>query len=651
MVNWKGYNMAWTTEPTSSKANQPTKNRWTTEPSNKNEPGTFQRVAENTANAVGTAIPQFAQSVGRIFSGIAPSKRGGMPELTKELYEGPTVSQEVRSAREKSQGFNPGSLEPQGSVEKGAEKFARFVGESPAFGGIHGVRGALSLAGLATGMQVGEDQNLGPVGQFITGVVGALAPGGIENLGRRAVNLATSPKQTVAQSVSKLAKAPEIKKMLIEDARKAGVQLDLGSITDSGAVKFIQNQIAQSPLVGDALETFKRDLSQQVINEYQSIAENIGQANFKTHYQAGEAVQNAVRENQQSSLDSARKLYEGARNVGKDAVVPTGEIKNVVEKIRNSLTPGSVKSPEQSKVISILDNLKDGLWRGKSSVESLINNKIALNDIIDYEIQGGTKQLLKRVVKTIDDTLTQYGAENPQFGKAWKSANQEFAQHAKTFRNTNISNVLKTQDPASILNKMNTTAGIRDVRKALSSTYEGKELFKDLSRYKIDDMIGKTLEKNIKDQIQFGKIGNVFKERKTQELLKELMPKSDFDRLKRLTDLSGNIAESASKFLNTSQSGTTVVNMAVVGKMMADVARAVTGNMLPLMKSLGGLQGARGVAKLITDPEFLRAVEDAVLASKSSNISLMERAGKNLIEAAEQVVRGTPAQILTNQSS
>jgi len=653
MVNWKGHKMAWTTEPTNPKSAQTKKNKWTTEPvtpSNANEPGTFQRVAENTLNAVTTAIPQFAQTIGRELADWAPSRRGGMPEITKELYEGPTVSEEVRAAREKSQGFKPGSLEPQGVIEKGAEKFARFVGESPVFGGVHGARGALSLAGLAAGSQLGEEQKLGPVGQFLIGTFGALLPGGIEYLAKGAAKAVTSPKQALAGTVAKLAKAPEIKKQLIQDARKAGVQLDLGSLTDSGVVKFVQNQIAQSPLVGDALEAFKKDLSQQVINEYKSITGSIGEANFQNNYQAGEAVQNAIKANQQSSLDSARKLYENARKTGENAIVSTGEIKNVVEKIKNSLTPGSIKSPEQSKVIDTLEKLHEGLWKGVSPVKSLINNKIALNDIIDYEIQGGSKQLLKRVVKTIDDTLTQYGKQNPSFGKEWKSANQEFAQHAKTYRNTNISNVLKTQDPATIFNKMNTTAGIRDIKKALSHTPEGKSLFNDLSRYKIDDMVGNALEKNIKDQIQFGKIGNVFKNPKTQELLKELMPKEDFDRLKKLTDLSGNIAESASKFLNTSQSGTTVINMAAVAKMLTDVGQALSGNLLPAMTSLGGLAGVRGISKLITDQEFLRAVEDAILVSKSSNVGLMEQAGKSLLEAAQQGIRGIP-QIISDQSS
>jgi len=615
-----------------------------------NEPGTFRRVAENTLNAIGTAIPQFAQSIGRDLADLSPSRRGGRPDIVKELYEGPTVSQEIRSAREKSQGFKPGSLEPQGSIEKGAEKFSRFVGESPAFGGIGGVRGLLSLGGLAAGSQVGEDLDLGPLGQFATGAVGALLPGGIENLAKGAARTVTSPKQAVAKGVAKLVKAPAIKKQLIEDARKAGVQLDLGSITDSGAVKFIQNQIAQSPLVGDALETFKKDLSQQVVNEYKSIVDTVGQANFQNNFQAGESVQNAIKANQQSSLDSARKLYEQARNVSNDVIVTNREIKDVVSEIRNSLTPGSVKSPEQSKVIKVLDDLKDGLWKDVSSIESLINNKIALNDIIDYEIQGGSKQLLKRVVKSIDDTLSKYGAFDPKFGNAWKSANKEFSQHAKTFRNTNISNVLKTQDPASIFNKMNTTAGIRDVKKALSHSSEGKSLFNDLSRYKIDDMVGKALEKNIKDQIQFGKIGNIFKKPKTQELLKELMHKTEFERLNKLTGLSSNIAESASKFLNTSQSGTTIINMAAVSKMLFDIGQAFSGNLLPAMKSLGGLAGVRGISSLITNPEFLKAIEDAILVSKSSNVSLMEQAGKNLLETAQVGIRGIP-QILDNQSS
>lgn len=437
-----------------------------------------------------------------------------LKNITKEAF--PTYEE----VSEETHRQNPKLARPEGSIEKGIEKFGRFVGESPAFGGINGPRNLMSLVGLSAGMQLGEDQNLGPVGQFMTGAAGALLPGGIEGLAKGAVNAVKSPTKTLAKGVSKLAKTSDIKKQLINDAREAGVQLDLGSITDSGAVKFVQNQIAQSPLVGDALEVFKKDLSQQVINEYKSIVDSVGESSFQNNFQAGESVQNAIKANQQSSLESARKLYENARKAGKDAVVPTKDIRHVAAKISDQLFPGAIKSPEQLTVLDNLSKIEENLWNENVSVDSLINTKIALNDIIDYEVQGGSKQLLKKVVKTIDDTINKYGAQNPRFGKEWKAANKEFANHAKTFRNTNISNVLKTQDPATIFNKMNTTAGIRDVKKALSSTAEGKSLFNDLSRYKIDDLIGKTLEKNIKDQIGFGKIGMSLKSQKLKRYSK-----------------------------------------------------------------------------------------------------------------------------------
>lgn len=550
--------------------------------------------------------------------------------------------EEVRNeqrATGKQYGSDKPLAQPEGSTEKAIEKLGRFVGESPSFGGVGGVKGLLSLAGLAGGMQIGEDANLGPLGQFITGGLGALAPGGIRGLAKAA----TSPRQTVAKGVAKLtpAKSLDIQKQLIRDARDAGVQLDVGTITNNGLVKAVQSQLAQSPLVGDALENFKKQLSKQIIDEYKGVADSIGQSRFQTHYQAGEAVQNAIRGHKESTLAEARGFYDAARKRGGNFQIFTGKVGDVVKDLEEALTPGSIKSGEQQAVLNAVQKLKGDVMTAEGGIKSasindLINDKIALNDIIDYEVQGGAKQLLKRAVKALDETISAHGAQDPTFAKEWKLANKKFADHAKTFRNQNISNVLKTQDPATILNKMNSSAGIRDVKKALSATKEGRDLFKDLSRYKIDDLLEKALEQNVKEQIQFGKVGSAFKKGKTEDILRELMPKQDFDRLQRLTRLSGNISESASKFLNTSQSGTTLINMAAAGKILHDLTQVFAGNFAPAAVSVGGLAGVRGLSKMITNPKFLTAVEDAILAAKSNNKSYMERSATELLKQVGQ---------------
>jgi len=544
----------------------------------------------------------------------------------------------------KQYGSDKPLAQPEGATERALEKFGRFVGEAPAFGGVGGARGLASLGGLAAGIQVGEEGNLGPVGQLITGTLGALTPGGVANAGKAIFSPRKAAAKAVARSVP--AKSLDIQKQLIKDARDAGIQLDVGSLSNNGMVKWVQNQLAQSPLVGDSLDNFKKQLSKQVISEYEGVANSIGQSRFQTHYQAGEAVQNAIRSHKENTLSEARNLYNDARKRGGNFQVFTGKVGDVVKELEESLAPGALKSPEQKAVLDAVQKLRGDVLTAEGGIKSasindLINDKIALNDIIDYEVQGGAKQLLKKVVKALDDTIAAHGSQDPTFAREWKTANKKFADHAKTFRNQNISNVLKTQDPATILNKMNSSAGIRDVKKALSGSKAGKDLFADLSRYKIDDLLEKALEQNVKDQIQFGKVGNALKKGNTQEILKELMEPEQFKRLERLTRLSGNVAESASKFLNTSQSGTTVVNMAAVAKILSDIGQAFYGNFAPAAYSIGGLAGARGLAKAITNPKFLMAVEDAILASKSGNKSLMERAGARLLkEAGRSTARG-----------
>jgi len=539
----------------------------------------------------------------------------------------------------KQYGSDKSLAQPEGATERALEKFGRFLGESPALGGVGGARGVASLAGLAGGMQVGEESKLGPLGQFITGGIGALTPGGIRGLGRAIA----SPRQTVAKGVAKLtpSKSIDIQKQLIRDARDAGVQLDVGSLSDSRLVKFVQNQLAQSALAGESLENFKKQLSKQIIDEYKGVADSIGQSRFQTHYQAGEAVQNAIRQHKDTTLSQARDLYNSARKRGGNFQVFTGKVGDVVKELEESLTPGSIKSGEQKAVLEALNKLKSDVLTPagdikSASINDLINDKIALNDIIDYEVQGGAKQLLKKAVKALDETISAHGKVDPTFAKEWNMANKRFSEHAKTFRNQNISNVLKTQDPATILNKMNSAAGIRDVKNALSSSKEGRDLFNDLKRYKIDDLLEKSLEQNVKDQIQFGKVGNALKKGKNEDLLRELMPKQDFERLQRLAKLSGNIAESANKFLNTSQSGTTIINMAAVADILHSFSQAFVGNFAPAAVSIGGLAGVRGLSKLITNPKFLTAVEDAILASKSNNLNLMERAGAELLNLTGQ---------------
>ena len=61
-------------------------------------------------------------------------------------------------------------------------------------------------------------------------------------------------------------------------------------------------------------------------------------------------------------------------------------------------------------------------------------------------------------------------------------ANAKFANHAKLFRGKALSAALKIEDPSLLFSKMNSAHGIDQIKKALTATPEGRELFNQLSR-------------------------------------------------------------------------------------------------------------------------------------------------------------------------
>lgn len=151
-------------------------------PQEENKPGFGRRVFENTVGALATSIPQFAQSVGRTFADLAPSRRGGMPELTRDLYEGPSLSQDIRAEREKSQGFAPGSLEPQGYGEKVLNSVAQTAPISALTGGASWGKNLFNDALVSSGQVGAEELGLGVPEQIIGGILAPILFKGGKNL-------------------------------------------------------------------------------------------------------------------------------------------------------------------------------------------------------------------------------------------------------------------------------------------------------------------------------------------------------------------------------------------------------------------------------------------------------------------------------------
>ena len=434
----------------------------------------------------------------------------------------------------------------------------------------------------------------------------------------------------------------ELQKSIINDFKEAGIQPDLGTISGNSLIARMQDLLTHSTFTGSKLESFKKKISENVVSSYKKISGELGESIYENRHEAGQALKTGLEEARANDVSIARDLYQSAKKRGGQFQVFTGNIVNEIKKIKSELEPGSFKSGEQKTVLDILDHIeqdvltKDGGIKG-ASIEALINDKIALNDVINYEVQGGAKKLLGQLVGQLDKAIKSHGAIDPTFAREWTQANVKFSQHAKTFRGKAIANALRTEDAAAVFQKMNTPHGIIEIKKALRGTPEGRELYKNLAAHKLEDLIGKNLVDGVSNQLNFGKFSKLLEKNQNRHVVGTLIGSDRLKQLENLQKATGRIADSAQKFLNTSKTSYVLKDLAIAAKLLIDVGHVLAGNPWPLSKSAGGILLARKAAKLMTDPEFLSLVEDAIKESGNPNSQPFKNIGFRLAKKAKDL--------------
>jgi len=447
-----------------------------------------------------------------------------------------------------------------------------------------------------------------------------------------------NPSKTIKEWTAKGAKyfTPkdklDLQKKIIQDFRNAGIQPDIGTITDSSIMKGIQAKLAQSQFTGKPLQEFKEQMVGQIEGRYKEVANSVGEAKFGNLQDAGEALVKATQDIREADAAVHRNIYEKVDKIAEspDALVLPRDLGQKVKALEKKLTPGGLKGTEQKAVLKYLEDLKTDMFDDAGNIKSarvqdLVNSKKALNDIIDFEVQGGTKQLLKGIAHDLDNAIKEYGEINADFKKNYAAANAKFAEHAKTFRNRDVLAIAKGENPMLIMNKMNSPAGIRKIGAVLNKTAEGRQLFKDLKRFKMDEILQKNMVDGVSQQFKLGTFTNVLKKGKNREIIRELMSPAAFKRLESLQKMTGRLAESAQAFMNASKSGVHAVDMLASAKLISDFGNLFAGNVWPLMKSGGVYLASKRLSKLFGDPEFLKMVEDSVLASGKRNMPRMQK--------------------------
>lgn len=168
---------------------------------------------------------------------------------------------------------------------------------------------------------------------------------------------------------------------------------------------------------------------------------------------------------------------------------------------------------------------------------------------------------------------------------------------------------IEGKTPEQILNEMDSIGGIRRLKQVLSTTPEGKEVFKQLSRFKLAELIDRKMADNVTDQVKLGTFSNLLDAQKSKDIVKELLSPEAYQRLIMLQKNSGRLSRSAAKFFNASQSGTTLTDMGLVGTAATGI---IIGNPYLAAPAIIKIGGSYILARLLSDPVFLKELEKAI---------------------------------------
>jgi hypothetical protein len=182
---------------------------------------------------------------------------------------------------------------------------------------------------------------------------------------------------------------------------------------------------------------------------------------------------------------------------------------------------------------------------------------------------------------------------------------------------------VQNKDSQQIMKMMDSIEGIRKLKRALSLTPDGKELFDQLARFKLAEVIDKKMRDSATENLKLGTFSNLLKSSKTQDIVKELIGSEAYSQLRLIQKSAGRINASVEKFYNASKSGTTLTD---VGLASTAIAGLLTMNPYLALSSLGSIGGLNVAGRLLADETFLRLLKEAILTDNSKKfIGLLDK--------------------------
>lgn len=572
------------------------------------------------------------------------------------------------------------ALQPGTAGERRLGKAGEFLGGAllPLGKAKEGLKLAGAIGAFLGGaaVQEAEERGVGPLGQLGIGLVTSLlSESGATKAGSAISQLKSGGwRNLIRQPARGAAHVPLIKAKpnseigeLIKAAEQEGITLPLSAMTDSSATRYIEKVTSKMATGRQAYKNLFNKTNQEFVDAYKRNLNKISITDFGERFEAGLTAQQGLKQARDVAAERVRTLYrESIEALPAGAAVSDNGIRAISEKmsseLKKSLIPSAEEKATKSEFNELLKNLEalepkksvkilgaDGkpikLPKGKAQpipVNSLVATERSLNDLINYEKQGGSKKLLIQAQKKVGEALKKYSESSPA-ARDWyqnhSTAKKGFADLAQRFRNNVVDSALKNEKPEFILNHMGTKSGIKKVGAALSETKEGAEIFESLKRFKLEEMIGRKVINAGTGEVKYQAAASALANPKDQEVFRTLMGEKNYVAFQNLQKVSKGIQKGFNEFLNPSRTAdVNLANASGLGAVQGIVLGVGTGNPLLVKASAGVLAGPWVMSKLLTNENFLKETARLAKAGNQGNRANFDRSLQALIPMIQDVM-------------
>jgi hypothetical protein len=472
-----------------------------------------------------------------------------------------------------------------------------------------------------------------------------------------------------AAKIASLKATPNVETLNL--AKKHGVEVPFNVGMGSTPLNFMKNNFLKSMFVSDAYKKVLRDADTSMINKVKESIDTLGTSTLKPN-EASAEYRHFLKEDEKRLMKESNIIYDEAQKSlnPTDVVLPKNTI-NSIDSMKELLMR-DIQSPATKRIAGVIGNIAQswGILPSSKSLKELEDNpkliegvlsafkkqqqpislerlngvRKELYNIIDYDpgvrgVEAYLSKLTRDITKDIESS------SNQEFVSKWKEANKFYRNNIASRFRTDLSRSIMTGEiPIEAFNKMNSVENIKTLEKIAGESPKGKEIFDALKKAKVKEIIEKTAQHGLEEgSLRTAAFANLFeKGEKGQEILKELLGSTEYNKLADIAHIAREFSKSGSELLNTSGTALASADIGRIDKMVSLILGTVFGAGIGAATGPGALIGAATgigtpylLSRLIVNPKFVNQARAYAIARQQGKDKYATTLLNNLIKIAK----------------